>query len=222
MVSPYCKNYDAKTSDIDEDKSTEVSVITTSSVDRDLEVVVSKGLTFPDHVTVLFNHDPDKPVGRKMWTKTHGGVVKAKTEYGDTPFAQEIFSLVTSGVLLQKSIGMDPATMKRRQIVPEDLRKHVEWKGAETIIEGAEVLEYSVVSIAAQPEAVRLAKSKGMIRLTEAEFPCLKTEAPRITRVSMATVKRAATAPVVKLHRMGNTELVAVIDEQWKVYRGVL
>lgn len=218
----YFKNYDAKTTDVDADKSTEVSIITTGGVDRDLEVVVSKGLRFPDHVTVLFNHNPEKPVGRKMWTKTHAGIVKAKTEYGSTAFAQETFTLVMEGILLQKSIGMNPGTMKRRQIVPGDLRKHVEWKGAETVIEGADILEYSVVSIAANPDAIRRAKNKGLIRLTAEEFPCLKIE-PRITRVSMATVKRIRTVtPKVTRHRMGKTEMAEAIMEQWNVYRGVL
>lgn len=215
------KNYDAKTSDVDADKSTEVSIISTSSVDRDMEVVVSKGLRFPEHVTVLFNHDPDKPVGRKMWVTSRASVVKAKTEFGPTDFAQEIFVLVMSDVLKQKSIGMDPGTMKRRQIVPEDLRKNLEWKGAETIIDGADVLEYSVVSIAANPDAIRQAKAKGMIRLSADMFPCLN-EKPRIVRVSMAGTVKRVPKPVVRRHRMGRKELAETVREQWNVYRGVL
>lgn len=216
------KDYDAKTTDVDEAGSTEVSIISTDSVDRDMEVVVSKGLHFPDHVTVLFNHNPEKPVGRKMWVKSRAGIVRAGTEFGPTPFAQEIFALVMSGVLIQKSIGMDPSTLKRRQISPDEIRKNVHWKGAVTIIDEAEVLEYSVVSIAANPEAVRQAKSKGLIRLSADDFPCLKEDEPRIVRVSMAGTVKRIPKPIVRRHRMGKTELAEAIREQVNVYRGIL
>ncbi len=213
------KTYVAKVTEVSDDDRTEVSIITTDCVDRDLEVVVSKGLHFADHIPVLVNHDPNKAVGRNLWIRASNGTIRAKTQYANTPYAQETFQLVKDGVLIGKSIGMDQLTIKRRRIVPADYHKRMDWKTAQTIIEEAEVYEYSVATVPCNPDAVLQAYEKGLIRLTLSEFPEL-TRVTRVTRVAMPIKVRRIVR--VARGRVAQRDVADVVKQQMRVHRGIL
>ncbi len=55
---------------IDEDARTVKAIISTDSLDRDGEVVITKGLDlaeFKNNPIVLLGHDQDKPIGTAEW-----------------------------------------------------------------------------------------------------------------------------------------------------------
>jgi len=211
---------DVEIKDVDRDERTEKSIITTECVDRDEEIVLSKGLDFEEfkqNPVVLFMHDPTKVVGRCQWVKADKGKVVAKTQYAKTELGDEVWELVRSGMLRGKSIGMDGMTVKRRDITPQDVRKNNAWAGAKTVIEGATIHEYSVVSIPANPEALTEAWDKGLIKLTKAYFP-----APRKSQIVVpkGVVKAVPVVRLVKVVRP--VKVLSVEDAAAEARRRVL
>lgn len=205
--------------EIDSDERTIKSVITTDRVDRDAEVVVTKGLDFEGfrkNPVVLFMHDATKIIGKSLWEKVSKGEVVAKTQFAETEFAEEVWQLIKQGILKGVSIGMDFMTMKRRDLTERDVQKRADWAGAKAIIEAAEILEFSFVSIPANPDALVQADKKGMINLTKGYLPPI----PSVTRVPMVSSVRQ----VSEVCRSAPTmeEVQAEIDKAIRVRQGLL
>lgn len=205
--------------EIDNDERTIKSVITTDRVDRDSEVVVTKGLDFEGfrkNPVVLFMHDATKIIGKALWVKVGRGEAVAKTQFAETDFAEEVWQHVKGGFLKGVSIGMDFMTMQRRDLTEKDVQKRADWAGAKAIIEKAEILEFSFVSIPANPDALVRADRKGLTRLLKEYLPPL----PRITRVSMApSVKRVG---IVRRSAPTVCEVKAHAERVQRVHRGLL
>jgi HK97 family phage prohead protease len=164
--------------DLDEDERSIKSIITTDNLDRDGEVVMTKGLKFSEIMVsgaVLFMHDQSKVIGRNVWVQKEksgdGMRAVAKTMFAKTETANEVFELVKGGFIKGWSIGMDGITAKRRDLTENDLKKRPDWAGAMSVIEKANVLEYSAVSVPANADSITLAYEKGLIRATKAYFP---------------------------------------------------
>jgi hypothetical protein len=154
-----------RTDDVNEEERSVKARISTDRTDSDLDVVLPQGLRwdrFRKNPVVLFMHDPfGLPIGTSMWQKVGKRDVLAKTRFANTEFADELFKMFAGGFLRAWSLGMDPMTVKRRDITQSDVRKRTDWAGARYIIEAAEVVEYSAVTIPANEDALNRAFTKG-------------------------------------------------------------
>lgn len=212
---------DVYVKDINEKERSEKSVITTDGVDRDGEVVLSRGLKFEQfrkNPVVLWMHLLDKVIGKCLWIKEHDGNTIAKTQYAETEFADGIWQLVKGGFLNAKSIGMNCGTLRRRDIEPKDLENRADWAGAKAVIEEAEILEYSVVSVPANPDALMRAEKAGLGHLVKKYFP----GAPRITRVPLTPKISRAPAPRIVRAPLTARMLKREVEEQVRIARGIL
>lgn len=212
---------DIATKEVDENDRTIKSIITTDCVDRDCEVVVTTGLNFEafrKNPVVLFDHDASKVIGKSCWQRRDKGQVLAKTRFATTELAEEIFQLVKGGFLKAISIGMDFMTLKRREITMEDIKSHSEWEDAHTVIESADVLEYSFVAIPSNPEAMVVAEQKGLIRHTKDYWASL----PIIERVSTMSVEREPHIDREHKRVLTAQEVEACVQNRARVVRGIL
>jgi len=166
------------------EERTEVSTITTESVDRDREVVVAKGIDlrpYKSNPVVLLNHSwHSLPVGKALWVKSDGAALKARTQYAKRPAdhvgewaPDAVYGLVRQGMLPGKSIGFIPLESKAPE--PKDVRARPELADARRIITKSVLLEYSVVAIPSNADALVEAVSKScpglaaLLGLPEAE-----------------------------------------------------
>lgn len=150
--------------DVDEKERTVKAKISTDSVDSDKEVVLPSGLNlkrFQKNPTVLFMHDPFSLVGKSLWQKVGKRDVMAKTRFAETPLADEVFQLYVGGFIRGWSVGLDPMTIKRRDMTAVDVRKRKDWAGGLQIIESANMVEYSAVTLPANEDALNRAFTKG-------------------------------------------------------------
>jgi phage head maturation protease len=158
---------------VDEGKREVVSIINTGAIDRDHEVVQPKGMKkkdFQGNPVVWKNHnylaDPNAmPVGVSRWIKSSTNasgedVVIAKTYFTDkTQDGLDTFNLIQDGVLKAFSIGYSELRASKPSTAEINVRP--ELKNCKKIVREWNLLEYSVVGIASNPEALALAISKG-------------------------------------------------------------
>ena len=154
--------------EVDSAKRIVAAVITTDAIDRDAEVVLPEGLSFNDYrknPIVLFAHCGDRIVGKSLSQRMEKGKIVAETQFAETEDGDMVWSLVKQGILRGVSIGMNWRTLKTRSPTTKEFESRPDWAGCESIIEAAEVLEYSFVSIPANPDAlVVTGKSNGSVR----------------------------------------------------------
>jgi hypothetical protein len=145
----------------------DVSWISTESVDRFGHVVFAKGMNdsqFALNPIVTLNHQYDiPPVGRSLWRKvTKDGTlrgVKAKTVYPPRPASwgedcwppDKVFTLIQAGLLNGKSIGWLPT--KAHYAEPKEAVKN-NWPDGTLVIEAWLLIEYAVGTIPVNPDTV--------------------------------------------------------------------
>ena len=140
-----------------------IACISTTAVDRQNEVVLPTGMLRKNHagMTVFYNHDTTRPIGVTQWIKPHNGRILAKFRCTDkTPFARDIFALAQDGVLRTYSIGF--RSLESSPPTAAELREHPDWAEALRVHRSWELLEFSLVGVPANPEALMLAISKGI------------------------------------------------------------
>ena len=126
------------------------AIVSTDSLDRHEEIVDLKGLDVSNYMqnpVVLFAHDSNSlPVGKTLSLVEEGGRLIAKMKFAvkESAFAREVYELIKGGYLNAFSIGF----------IPKETEDNVYTK--------AELLEYSVVPIPANPRALVVARSKGI------------------------------------------------------------
>lgn len=128
-----------------EDERSITSYVSKITIDRGGDIVEPNGLddkNYRKNPIVLFNHNYDAPVGKNLWLKKEKDGVLAKTHFAKTAFADDIFQLVKEGVLSAYSIGFLPKIWEWDQ--KEEIMTFKEW----------ELLEYSIVSVPMNPDAV--------------------------------------------------------------------
>lgn len=191
---------------VDEDTRTIRGVITSEDIDRDGEVVLTKGLdleNFQKNPVVLFMHDPFAVIGKSTFQKTRKrqgrNEMFADTVFAETTLAQEVFELSKGEFLRGISIGMNFRSMERRAPTPKEIKSRPELAEAEAIIEKAEMIEFSFVSIPANQEALTTAVNKGFIKETERHFE------PFIKAVVDANPRKK---PFVRVVRQRSIEVV--------------
>jgi hypothetical protein len=176
----------------------DVSWITTESVDRTGEVVLARGMNdrqFAANPIVTLGHAYGlPPVGRSLWRKRvkdgapPGGItgIKAKTQYPARPeswpaneswLPDKVFALVQAGLLQGKSIGFLPTKVH----VPDgEERERNGWdEGVRLVIDEWLLLEYACVFLPANQDALVEAVSKGDVDLPAEACAALGLAAPR-------------------------------------------
>jgi hypothetical protein len=160
----------------------DVSWITTESVDRQGEVVLARGMNdsqFQHNPLVTLGHAYYlPPVGKSLWRKhvKDGPAgrpgIKAKTIYPPRPDSwpiadpwppDKVFALVQSGMLAGKSIGFLPT----RVHIPDEkeARKHGWGESVGLVIDEWLLLEYACVFLPANQDALVEAVAKGTVEL---------------------------------------------------------
>lgn len=146
--------------EIDEATMTIQHFISTESTDRHGDIVRAKGMqdaNFAKNPVVLYGHDYHSlPVGKSLWRKTarKGGVtgVLAATQFAPTEEGKLVFSLWKDGYLNAASIGFIP-------LAYDVIRGEEDDTGYKPIlgfdITDWELLEYSIVPIPANQDALR-------------------------------------------------------------------
>jgi hypothetical protein len=158
----------------------DVSWITTESVDRGNEVVLARGMDdqqFRTNPVVTLGHNYDlPPVGRSLWRKrVRDGErvgIKAKTVYparpemwpvGESWLSDNVFALVQAGLLQGKSIGFLPTKVHPPEA--DELKRNAWPHDVRLVIDEWLLLEYACVTLPANQDALVEAVSKGAIEL---------------------------------------------------------
>lgn len=161
-----------------EGERSDISVITTSDPDRDQEIVVADGLLLDDYranPVVLFSHDQCRPCGTCQWIKPKDQKLVARTLYPKRPaeyegewLADYVHALVVADVLKGKSIGFLP--LEIRDPDEEELAKY---PNLQRVITSGLLVEYSCVSVPANPKALVEAINKGLTSLERMGIPVI-------------------------------------------------
>lgn len=143
--------------DGDPDSPIRTFTITTDSPDRDRDVISAGGWkleNYQKNPVVLWAHDYKQPsIGKSIGLRATGNSLVADVEFAPKevyPFAQTIKGLLDFGALKATSVGMDPLKWA-----------YNESRGGYDFIE-QELLEFSVVPVPANAEALQLALAKGV------------------------------------------------------------
>lgn len=141
--------------EVNESDRTIVHYISTMDRDRMNEVInpeVIDDNNYKKNPIVLFSHNYDWVIGKSLWGKIDatGFGYLSKTQFAKTPLAEEIFSLYKDGFLNAWSIGY-------RELEPGNYLDD----GTYTY-NSIELLEYSSVSVPANPTALNLSFVKGL------------------------------------------------------------
>jgi len=125
------------------------AVVSTASVDRDKDMIDPKGWrldSYRKNPIVLWQHNRNlPPIARTTDIRVSGQRLLASMEFppeGASPLADEIHNLVAAGFLHSTSVGFLPIRCEYNSV-----------RGGHDILE-AELLEFSIVNIPAQSEAL--------------------------------------------------------------------
>lgn len=143
---------------IDEKEMTLTAAISSNTIDRMGEVLDPKGVdlkNYQKNPVVLWAHDYSQPpIGKAMWVRRDGETIISKVKFADTVFAREIFGLYKDGYMKSFSVGF----------IPKDGVAGDGTKGPRYTFTKWELLEYSAVPVPANPDAIALMVSKGIIK----------------------------------------------------------
>lgn len=157
------KSFVSEEKQFDDEEMSIVHVISVETEDRYGDVVRAEGLNtenFRKNPVVLYGHDQRSfPVGKSLWQKvtvlpSGKKAVIAKTQFTkSTEEGRTVYALWKEGMLNAASIGFMPGEyepiLDGKQFLGYDFKS-------------SELLEYSIVPVPANQEAVRLAFEKGM------------------------------------------------------------
>ena len=215
------KGFVAESKGSDEEERSSTELINTADLDRDNEILLPKGVVL-DHYKknpqVLWAHDyRQPPIGRAAWVKKDPATkgLLAKTIYATTEFAEEIWSLVKGKFLPARSVGFIP--IESHEPDEKEINRHPERSGARRVYDKWELLEYSVVPVPSNRQALQQAVGKDIslsaalqeeLGLDEAELEEITkleelfdelnpVKQPEIISVPSA-VKRVIMVPVVR------------------------
>lgn len=134
-------------------------VMSDATVDRYGDVVEPGGWrleTFKRNPIALFGHSGSFPVGKWADVRVEGGKLKGRLEFaarGTSPRIDEIRSLSEQGILKAVSVGFRPVPGEVEPI--EGAKRGVRYKMSE-------LLECSIVSVPANPNAIQVARGLGV------------------------------------------------------------
>ncbi|KKL91116.1 hypothetical protein LCGC14_1897910, partial [marine sediment metagenome] len=142
--------------------------ISTETQDRQGDIIRSKGIVlknFRKNPVVLFAHDSRMPpIGKSPKITLGDGVVDADVDFFDLEtyeFADTIFRIVEAGGLKATSVGFMPLKYERME---EDADDNIAGTPYGIDFKKIDLLEFSIVPVPANPEAVRsIAKSGALM-----------------------------------------------------------
>lgn len=147
----------------DDDEGTDISIISSQSVDIVGDVVLQDGINWQTgaSIPVLYGHEASTmlPIGKCLWIKRDGDKTLAKTQYAKTTFAQDCYLLVKDGFLSGKSIGFTCYPEDCRLPTPEE---EAQYPGVRQIIQRCDIWEYSLTPTPCNTEA-RLQSVKSLV-----------------------------------------------------------
>ncbi|MBE2228258.1 MAG: HK97 family phage prohead protease [Ignavibacteria bacterium] len=149
------KEFTQVDAEVNDNDRTIVHYISTIDKDRTNEVIspaVINDTNYKKNPVVLFSHNYDFVIGKSLWGKVDntGYGYLSKTQFAKTPLGDEIFHLYKDGFLNAWSIGY-------RELEPGNYLED----GTYTY-NSIELLEYSAVSVPANPSALNLSFVKGL------------------------------------------------------------
>jgi HK97 family phage prohead protease len=170
-------------------------ILSTPSVDREGDDIAAEGWDIRQYLAnpvVLFAHaHQELPVGKALSTWVEGSRLQARDQFAtaeEYPFADTVYCLLKGGYLNACSVGFNPK----------------EWTQAANRENGIsflkqELLEHSVVPVPAHPDALVVARSKGIntapMRAWAENALDLLNAAPKDPRLELLTRLRAQSDP---------------------------
>lgn len=158
--------------------------ISTGSVDRDEDTIDPQGWElgpFKQNPVVLWAHDYSQlPVGKATAIGVEGSALKATVEFDVHPFAETVFRMLKQGFLRATSVGFKPKAFKAAK----------ERDGYD--FQRQELLEFSIVPVPANPEALIEARAAGI------DVDLLKTWADGVTKAFAASPRGEVTVGAVQ------------------------
>ena len=163
--------------DLSDAEATAIARVNSDCVDNVQEVVDPRGVdlsVFKKNPVVPFGHDYSSiPVGTSIWQKIERegarAYLLAKTKFRVMhDFPREVWESMQDGFLRGWSIGF--ITLESGPPTDREMKKYPHWEGAESIIRRWVNLEYSVVPVPCNAEALSLAVSKGVPTWLEDEW----------------------------------------------------
>tara|TARA_R110002051_G_scaffold319494_1_gene403640 strand:+ start:1161 stop:2024 length:864 start_codon:yes stop_codon:yes gene_type:complete len=143
--------------------------ISTTSIDRDGEVLLPSGIDLKDfrkNPVVLLNHDQGGlPVGRALSVKRQSDGIIAEVQFAERPaghpssvewIPDTVFNLFQQGILKAFSVGFIPLEM--REPTDKDYKKFGD--DVRNVISKWSLLEFSVVNVPANQDALVLQVAK--------------------------------------------------------------
>lgn len=164
LMDKVFKNFtNSSVREFDDEEMSVVHFISTENEDRYGDIVRAEGMNdkhYSKNPVVLFGHDHNSfPIGKSLWRKTtiRDGVkgILAKTKFAKTEEGKIAYELWKDGFLNSASIGFIPK--KYNLITKQDGGSDGGYDFKEW-----ELLEYSIVTIPANAEALRLAYTKSL------------------------------------------------------------
>jgi len=152
---------------------TALARISTTSVDRDGDVLLPSGLMAEEYrrnPVVLMQHDPDRVLGRATNLRTTSNAVMAQVQFAERPDSlptnlewppDTVLSLLQQGVLNGFSVGFSIPPGGRREATAKDVERFGD--NVRSVVTRWNLLEFSVVSIPANQDALLVAVSKGLV-----------------------------------------------------------
>lgn len=163
------KAFNAESIRFDDGERSAVSYITTATPDRDDEVLLPTGMDKDGYNgVVLWMHDHYMgPIGRCAWLKRDGakGWV-AKTIFAATAAASDVWALVRGGFLTACSVGFDLSKSEHREATPKE-KAQEGWAGVRRVYTKWPLLEYSWVSVGANPDALVVAVNEKRVKVSD-------------------------------------------------------
>lgn len=191
-----------------------IAAISTSTVDRDKEVLNPAGADFTNYLrnpTVLWAHDySGTPVGKALWVKSGIKYVKAKWRWAKTEKAREIKQLWEGGFLNAVSVGFIPT--ESHEPLPAEIRTRPELADARRIIDKWELLEFSIVPVPANPDA--LAAAVDNLHISTAT----QKELGLVEGTSRGPVKRLEPVKIKRLPSPVQTARMVIAKLRGKIY----
>lgn len=136
-------------------------VISTGAVDRDGDTIDPKGFNlegFRKNPVVLFAHDQRQPpIGKAVDIRSTDQALESRAEFATRevlPFADTIFQLIANDFLNATSVGLIP---KEFEFSDDENRGFMAMD-----ITRSDLLEFSVVPVPSNPEALIQARAKGI------------------------------------------------------------
>lgn len=150
------KTMSIKAESDDGDDRTFTALITNESIDRDNEVLLASGMNKKDFLKngiILFNHNPDMPIGTATALRRSGDGWKATGRLAEgIEHVEDIWKLLKQGILKAVSVGF--RVDEQRVPTKKDIAEF--GKAVVNVISKWTLLEFSIVSVGANQEALVL------------------------------------------------------------------